>query len=232
MKFDEAVNRACEEPTLVDALTWIAIWENDRAVRQALLTNERRRMGVPNASTASHGGDWDSSFKRCFEAVFAAWKASAKPIREDAIDGPLVEVVSAVIIRAGRVLLTQRPYDKDFPLTWESPGGKVDPKESHHAALERELREELGLGVVSIAQEPIWIGDFHGMVQRSERKHVRVHFYEVLTHPTGPERNPEPREGQGIGWFSAAEMKALTLAPANLAAMWHVARLLPAEPSR
>ncbi len=32
---DEAVARACRETTLLDALTWIAVWENNRAVKQA-----------------------------------------------------------------------------------------------------------------------------------------------------------------------------------------------------
>lgn len=57
----------------------------------------------------------------------------------------MIEVVSAVIIRAGRILLTQRPDGKDFPFTWECPGGKVEGNESHNLALARELMEELGI---------------------------------------------------------------------------------------
>jgi len=33
--FEEAVIKACQEPTLLDALAWICVWENDRAVKQA-----------------------------------------------------------------------------------------------------------------------------------------------------------------------------------------------------
>jgi len=63
MNIDEAVARACREPSLTEALTWIAIWETDRAVKQAL---EWERTGV---STASHGGGWDTNFGYLFEHV-------------------------------------------------------------------------------------------------------------------------------------------------------------------
>jgi 8-oxo-dGTP diphosphatase len=53
-------------------------------------------------------------------------------------------VVAALIERRGRVLLSQRREDQSFPLMWEFPGGKVEPGESPSAALEREIREELG----------------------------------------------------------------------------------------
>lgn len=54
--------------------------------------------------------------------------------------GPGIEVVSALIVRNGRVLLTQRRADNaHFPLAWESPGGKVEGGvESHRDALARE----------------------------------------------------------------------------------------------
>lgn len=56
----------------------------------------------------------------------------------------LVKVVAAVVRKNGRILLTSRPADKP-PFGWEFPGGKVEPGESIHAALCRELREELAL---------------------------------------------------------------------------------------
>lgn len=74
MNFDKAVAQACEEPTLVDALSWIAIWESEHAVRQAL---EHARTGV---STASHGGGWDTCFKHCFEAVMTKWASAHKDV--------------------------------------------------------------------------------------------------------------------------------------------------------
>lgn len=35
MNITEATKRACEESTLLDALTWICIWESERVVKQA-----------------------------------------------------------------------------------------------------------------------------------------------------------------------------------------------------
>lgn len=67
MKLQEAVTRACQEPCLVDALTWIAVWECERAISQA---REFDRTGV---RTGSNDGAWDTCFRICFTAVMAAW---------------------------------------------------------------------------------------------------------------------------------------------------------------
>jgi 8-oxo-dGTP diphosphatase len=68
-------------------------------------------------------------------------------------------VVAGLIIGDdGRVLITQRRADQALPLQWELPGGKVEAGESPVAALVRELREELGVGV---AVGRIWDVLFH-----------------------------------------------------------------------
>jgi 8-oxo-dGTP diphosphatase len=56
-------------------------------------------------------------------------------------------VVAALVRDAERrVLLSKRRPDQAMPDKWELPGGKVEPGESPTAALEREVREELGCG--------------------------------------------------------------------------------------
>jgi 8-oxo-dGTP diphosphatase len=68
-------------------------------------------------------------------------------------------VVAGLIIGDdGRVLITQRRADQALGLQWEFPGGKVEPGEAPVAALERELREELGVGV-TLAR--VWDVLFH-----------------------------------------------------------------------
>ena len=59
-----------------------------------------------------------------------------------------VLVVCALIERAGRVLIAQRPEGKHLAFKWEFPGGKVETGEEPEAALIREIREELVCEIV------------------------------------------------------------------------------------
>jgi 8-oxo-dGTP diphosphatase len=54
-------------------------------------------------------------------------------------------VVAALIYRDGRVLACRRRDDQSHAGKWEFPGGKVEQGETPAQALERELREELGI---------------------------------------------------------------------------------------
>jgi 8-oxo-dGTP diphosphatase len=63
----------------------------------------------------------------------------------DTNDKKQFRVVAALIRRGNKVLLTQRWPGRHLGLTWEFPGGKVEEGESDMEALERELREELGV---------------------------------------------------------------------------------------
>ncbi|GAC1557802.1 MAG: 8-oxo-dGTP diphosphatase MutT [Myxococcales bacterium] len=47
----------------------------------------------------------------------------------------------------GHYLITQRRPGGTLPLLWEFPGGRVEEGETDEAALARELREEMGIGV-------------------------------------------------------------------------------------
>jgi 8-oxo-dGTP diphosphatase len=64
----------------------------------------------------------------------------------------MTTVVAALLERDGHVLIAQRRPDGPHPLKWEFPGGKVEPGESHRAALVRELREELAVEVESASE--------------------------------------------------------------------------------
>jgi hypothetical protein len=59
MNINEATIIACQQPTLLDALTWICIWENERAIKQA----------TENLGSGSNGAGWDTCFKICLENV-------------------------------------------------------------------------------------------------------------------------------------------------------------------
>lgn len=71
MNIGDAVKRACKEPTLLDALTWICIWESERVVRQAR-QNEQ----------------WGTCFKICLKSVMDAFSMLGKEYREKEIAKP------------------------------------------------------------------------------------------------------------------------------------------------
>ena len=54
-------------------------------------------------------------------------------------------VVAGILKSEGKILICRRRADQAHALKWEFPGGKVEPGESPVAALQRELREELGI---------------------------------------------------------------------------------------
>lgn len=58
-----------------------------------------------------------------------------------------IDVACAIIEKDGLVLAAQRSAAMSLPLKWEFPGGKIDPGESPEECLERELLEEMGIGV-------------------------------------------------------------------------------------
>ena len=67
---------------------------------------------------------------------------------------PMIVVAVALIDADGRLLVQQRPAGKAMAGLWEFPGGKVEPEETPEAALVRELREELGIGVEQACLAP------------------------------------------------------------------------------
>ena len=117
----------------------------------------------------------------------------------------LTEVAAAVIERPdGTFLLAQRPEGKPYPGYWEFPGGKIEPGESAHAALVRELREELGIEVTHATP---WITRIYAYTHAT----VRLHFFRV----TAWEHEPRPLEDQDIKWQRAGATDVAPMLPAN-----------------
>ena len=56
-----------------------------------------------------------------------------------------IPVVAAMITKEDQILLGQRPEGSSIPGVWEFPGGKIEPNEAPTEALQRELKEELGI---------------------------------------------------------------------------------------
>ena len=117
----------------------------------------------------------------------------------------IVHVAAAVILRPdGQVLLAQRPLGKVYAGYWEFPGGKLEPGESPRHALDRELREELGLTVRRAAP---WL------TQRFvyPHAHVELHFFRVFEW----DGVPVGHDGQAFAWQTPGAFTVAPLLPAN-----------------
>ncbi|HNQ04918.1 MAG TPA: Nudix family hydrolase [Thiobacillaceae bacterium] len=117
----------------------------------------------------------------------------------------VVEVAAAVIERPdGRFLMASRPAGKHYAGWWEFPGGKVEAGEEPRQALERELREELG---IVVRQAWPWLQ--RGFVYPHAR--VMLRFFRV----TDWEGTPHPHEGQSLAWVQAGQPGVEPILPAN-----------------
>jgi 8-oxo-dGTP diphosphatase len=76
-------------------------------------------------------------------------------------------VTAAIIISDGTVLIARRKAGDTRGGYWEFPGGVVEPGETLHECLERELREELG--ITATIGEPV-----AETVYRDEHGHLRL----------------------------------------------------------
>ena len=99
--------------------------------------------------------------------------ANPEIARQGGSDRPEVQVAVGVLIQEnGAFLLTSRPAGKPYAGYWEFPGGKVEEGETTFQALCRELREELGIDVLSAMPWKVEVVDYpHSL--------VRLHFFKV-----------------------------------------------------
>ncbi|MDO8351123.1 MAG: Nudix family hydrolase [Gallionella sp.] len=117
----------------------------------------------------------------------------------------IVEVAAAVLQRHDNTfLLAQRPVDKIWAGYWEFPGGKVEAGESVRDALVRELREELGINVVTAYP---WITRIFTYPHAT----VRLSFFRV----TAWSGEMHPHEGQQFSWQRTTEVNVDPVLPAN-----------------
>jgi A/G-specific adenine glycosylase len=104
-----------------------------------------------------------------------------------------IEAVVGIIEKGGRVLIQQRPAEGLLAGLWEFPGGKVEPGEGLTAALRRELREELGVGVENIRRL--------ATVRHAYTRYlVTLHAFTCRIHGPGFEPGPKRK------WVSLASI--------------------------
>jgi 8-oxo-dGTP diphosphatase len=116
----------------------------------------------------------------------------------------ITDVAAAVIERPGEFLLAQRPEGKPYSGYWEFPGGKIEPGEDPRSALDRELKEELGIEVTAASP---WITRVYVYTHAT----VRLHFFRV----TAWKGEPQPLEDQAIRWQVPGKPDVSPMLPAN-----------------
>lgn len=90
----------------------------------------------------------------------------------------IINVVSAIVVHPTdkRILLCKRAMGNPLGGKWEFPGGKVEQGETLLQAIQRELREELGIEIKA-AQE---VNTQY--LTQSQGKKVRITTFAVLQH--------------------------------------------------
>ena len=121
---------------------------------------------------------------------------------------PVHVVAGALIDRAGRILIAERPAGKAHAGRWEFPGGKLKGGESPRDGLARELAEELGIELLKCA--PLL---------------TVTHHYPGAPAPTLIDcwtvelwrGTPESLDGQRLRWCTRAELASADILEADRA---------------
>lgn len=114
-------------------------------------------------------------------------------------------MVAALIERDGQILVSQRRADQSLPLSWEFPGGKIEPGESPTQALQREIEEELGCSIT--------VGEVEDVVFYAYETFdlIMPVYWARLSAGT-----PQARQVAQVAWVSPQDLISLALAPADL----------------
>ena len=110
----------------------------------------------------------------------------------------------------GAVLLfkTMAPDSSGFS-RWITPGGGVDPGETHSEAALRELFEETGRAFPDAGQ-PVWLYDFEVAWDQADHDRGHAEYFLVRTERFEPSNEFwTPEEHHDVtdwGWFSAADI--------------------------
>ncbi len=116
----------------------------------------------------------------------------------------MIEVTAAIIRKAGKVLICQRPADKACGLLWEFPGGKIEPGESGEECIVRECQEELGV-TLRVERE------LTDVVYEYPQRTVHLHFYicDIV------EGIPDKKEHNDIVWIEPVDISKYEFCPAD-----------------
>lgn len=128
-----------------------------------------------------------------------------------------VVAACALVDADGRVLVTRRPAGRPMADLWEFPGGKIEAGETPESALQRELREELGIDVTVACLAPLTFAS-HGY----ESFHLLMPLYVCRRW----EGTVSTKEGQRIKWVRPNKLRDYKMPPADEPLISHLTTLL------
>jgi len=137
----------------------------------------------------------------------------SEPLYVPRPSSPVAPVTAtALLVRAGRVLLGRRTSTLRFAGMWDAFGGHLEPGETAEDALRRELSEELGVEVTGARS----LGEYEDVDPTSEET-----FHHHLFLVTGWQGEPRiaNEEHSEIRWFRPSEVDGLDLMPRLKAAI-------------
>lgn len=120
-----------------------------------------------------------------------------------AADAPL-HVAVGILSDGNKVFVTRRFPDSHQGGKWEFPGGKVEPGENALSALQRELREELGIEVLAADPSMQVRHAYHD-------RHVLLDVWRITDYRGAP----HGREGQEARWAALPDLMRLEFPAAD-----------------
>lgn len=131
---------------------------------------------------------------------------------------PTLLVVACALVDADRrVLIAQRPENKNMGGLWEFPGGKVEQGESPETALIRELKEELDIETREACLAPLTFASFS-----YEKFHLLMPLY-VCRKWQG---TPQALEHTALKWVRPQRLRDYQMPPADEPLVAHLCDLL------
>jgi len=120
----------------------------------------------------------------------------------------IIDVTCAIIEDNGKILVAQRKKESSYSLLYEFPGGKINPGETEHECIQREIFEELRLRIA--VHQPLTA------VEHGEKEKV-IRLIPFICSVIGG--NLEVLEHEQVLWVYPEDLTSLNWCPADIPIM-------------